>query len=84
MEINGIKTCEPIECLVGYLKEHDFLITEQRIEDSHFNELYIKMIGYYFQELDNIKRKGIEKTVKINNAYICDCHWSIVQLELKK
>ena len=46
MEINGIKTCEPIECLVGYLKEHDFLITEQRIEDSHFNELYIKMIGY--------------------------------------
>ena len=51
MEINGIKTCEPIECLVGYLKEHDFLITEQRIEDSHFNELYIKMTGYYFQEL---------------------------------
>jgi len=74
-----INTCEPIASLVNDLVNHDCKIIEQKLNDYHFHEMYIKLQGSK-KSLENMKI-NIENIEKIDeNKYACSCHWSTVEI----
>jgi hypothetical protein len=78
MQIDNITVCEPVERLINLLLKHGFVITEKRISDYHFHELYIKMEGKNHENITNIKIDGIVKEGE--DTFLCTCHWSTVKV----
>jgi len=80
--INHCTTCEPIMELLAFLIENkEFVLLEKYCRDPHFNEMYFKLQGKkdglsYIRSIKNIKQHSSTK-------FICECHWSVVDIELK-
>lgn len=75
MNIDDIEVCQPVVKLVDSLSNNGFKIVEKKVQDYHFREVYIKMIGSDSSEVvvDGVK--------KINpTRYVCDCHWSTLEI----
>jgi hypothetical protein len=68
--------------LLNYLViNNNFIILEQQCRDPHFNEMYFKLLNnkditINIPEIKNIKRYSSTK-------FICECHWSTVDIELE-
>lgn len=76
--INESFACESINRLVTELINKGFAKKEERVEDYHFHQLYFKMVGD-LKELETLDISGFKK---IENKFICDCHWSTIEIEL--
>jgi hypothetical protein len=77
--IDDCPACEPVNNLIGKLLENGFEISEQRLEDYHFHQLYFKLTG----NLDFLKRKSFVGFSKKKHTYFCDCHWTGVEVVSK-
>ena len=82
MQIREIKVCDPIATLVRELKKMGFETVEQKVNDYHFHEVYIKMLGNVDEKLNKLKIDKISRDD--NNNFSCTCHWSIVEVFEKK
>ena len=78
MIIDNVIVCNPIEKIVNLLTESGFDIVEKKLNDYHFNEMYIKMEGNIDKCSANVEIEGI--TRHSNNLFICTCHWSRVEI----
>lgn len=76
ISINNCPACEPVSNLVNELLENKFEIITERIEDYHFHQLYIKLKGD-LKKMNTISDEGFKV---IDNKYICDCHWSTIEI----
>lgn len=74
--VDDCPACEPINRLIHDLKEQKFKLTEQRLEDYHFHQLYFKLKG----DIALIEKISLEGFSKIDHKFICDCHWSTVEI----
>lgn len=74
--VDNCKACEPVNQLIQILSQNGFKIIEQKLEDYHFHQIYIKLVGN-LNILDSLKTNGF---TRIENKFICDCHWSTVEL----
>ena len=74
--VDKCPACEPINEFIETLLDGGFKIIEQKIEDYHFHQLYFKLEGK-LKGLENTERKGFKR---IENKFICECHWSTVDL----
>jgi ribulose bisphosphate carboxylase small subunit len=79
VKVDDIQICEPITLLIRVLIDHGFKIIEEKVSDYHFHELYIKMEGKYFNDIENLNINKI--TRQRMNLISCSCHWSIVELD---
>lgn len=74
--VDDCPACEPVNRLIGTLLENGFEISEQRLDDYHFHQLYFKLQGsgilLEILPSDGFSREG--------NKYICDCHWSTIEI----
>jgi hypothetical protein len=77
--VDDCTACEPVNRLIGVLLKNGFEITEQRLEDYHFHQLYFKLKG----NLDFLKRKSFVGFTKKKHSYFCDCHWTTVEVVSK-
>jgi len=79
--VDNCPVCKPISELIVYLQENGFEIIEQKIEDFHFHQLYFKLFGRKdildISQIKNIKQYSPTR-------FICKCHWSIVDIIIKK
>jgi len=75
--VDDCPACEPVNRLIYELKKHKFRLTEQRLEDYHFQQLYFKLTGN-LNFLDKISAEGFSK---IDHKFICDCHWSTIEIQ---
>jgi hypothetical protein len=74
--IKNCPVCSPINDFLQNLLLLDFKVIEERIEDHHFHQVYIKVKGNKSQiDYDHTNLK------KVDNKYICNCHWSVVEVE---
>jgi ribulose bisphosphate carboxylase small subunit len=74
--VNDCPACEPVNRLVGTLLENGFKIIEQYLDDFHFHQLYFKVEGN-INLLEVISMEGFSRE---ENKFICDCHWSTVEI----
>lgn len=74
--VDDCPACEPINRLIHNLKKHEFRLIEQRLEDYHFHQLYFKLTG----NIALIEEISFEGFSKINQKFICDCHWSTIEI----
>jgi hypothetical protein len=75
--VDNCPACEPINRLIYDLKKHKFRLIEQRLEDYHFHQLYFKLKG----NIALIEGISLDGFSKIDHKFICDCHWSTVEIE---
>ena len=74
--INNCSACDPINRLVNALLENEFELISERIEDYHFHQLYFKLRG----NSDKLSKISLEGFKVVDNKYICECHWSTIEL----
>lgn len=74
--INNCPACEPVNRLVNSLMENEFELIIERVEDYHFHQLYFKLKG----NLESLNKISVEGFKVIDNKYICECHWSTIEL----
>ena len=74
--VDDCPACEPVNRLIGILLQNGFEIVEQRLDDYHFHQLYFKLQGNDIL-LEIIDSEGFSRE---GNKYICDCHWSTVEI----
>ncbi len=74
--VDDCPACEPVNRLIHDLKKHKFKLIEQRLEDYHFHQLYFKLKG----NISSIEKISLEGFSKKDHKFICDCHWSIVEV----
>lgn len=74
--VDDCPACEPINRLIYDLKKHKFRLTEQRLEDYHFHQLYFQLMGNIALS-EGISFEGFSK---IGHKFICNCHWSTVEI----
>lgn len=74
--VDHCRACEPITRLVNQLSEKGFVIVEQRLEDYHFHQLYIKIQG----NLNLVDAYSVDGFSRVENKFICECHWSTVEI----
>ena len=80
--INHCITCEPImELLKFFVENKKFSLLEKYCKDPHFNEMYFKLLGKKDDLSDIPLIKNI--TQYSPTKYICECHWSTVDIELR-
>ena len=72
--------CSPIEKILTELEQRNFNVIEQILADYHFSEFYFRLVGRNIEFPDNIIVEGVSKE---DNKYICDCHWSTVEIEAR-
>lgn len=77
--INNCPACEPINQFINKLIENKFELITERIEDYHFHQLYFHLEGD-LSKLKNIPNTGMKI---IDGKFICECHWSTVELTAK-
>jgi hypothetical protein len=77
--VDDCPACEPVNRLIGVLLKNDFEISEQRLEDYHFHQLYFKLQG----NLSFLKRKSFKGFSKKKHRYFCNCHWTTVEIVSK-
>lgn len=77
--VDDCPACEPVNRLIHDLKKHKFKVIEQCLEDYHFHQLHFKVVGN-LASLDKISSEGFSK---IDHKYVCDCHWSTVEIQGK-
>ncbi|MEA5460199.1 hypothetical protein VB796_14170 [Arcicella sp. LKC2W] len=75
MIVDDCQACEPVNRLVNELLEKGFVIIEQRMEDYHFHQLYIKLQG----NIDLLNLCRIDGFSSVENKFICECHWSTIE-----
>lgn len=81
MKIDGIEVCKPIELLVDFLKNNNFIVVKAVVKDYHYHEVSMIMKGKYTEDLNNIH---IDNIKRVNaDLFICDCNWSTVKLEFE-
>lgn len=76
--VNKCPACETINRLFTELINVGFTKKEERVEDYHFHQLYFKMVG----DLKAIETIDIIGFTRIENKFICDCHWSTIELKV--
>jgi len=74
--VNNCPACEPINGFVNKLLENEFELITERIEDYHFHQLYFKLKG----DLKKLEKISLDGFKIVENKYICECHWSTVEL----
>ena len=74
--VDDCPACEPVNRLIDILLENGFEISEQRLEDYHFHQLYFKLRG----NLTFLKSKSFAGISKRKGTYFCDCHWTTVEV----
>ena len=74
--VNDCPACDPVNRLIHDLEKQKFRLTEQRLEDYHFHQLYFKLKG----NIASIEKISFEGFSKIDHKFICDCHWSSVEI----
>lgn len=74
MVIDNCPVCDPIQSLVEYMLSNGYQIVEKRVDDYHFRQVFIKLMGS--SEIPLIKFRNL--TAK-NQRYFCSCHWSTVE-----
>jgi len=75
--VDDCRACEPINRLINELLEKGFVITEQRLEDYHFHQLYFKLTG----NIDLVDSYSVDGFSRIEQRFICNCHWSTIEIE---
>lgn len=75
MNIGNIEVCQPLVNLVEFLINQGARVVEKRVHDYHFREIYVKMNGVGFE---GVSVAGIGKVKP--NRYVCECHWSTVEI----
>jgi hypothetical protein len=73
--IDDTPACNPIERILKILESKGFVITEERLEDYHFAQLYFKVVG----NIDLIDRMDLKGFIRKDNFLICECHWSAIE-----
>lgn len=81
-ESNHLALCKPMQSLVDFFESGGYKIIEKRMQDYHFHELYIKMQGKDKRMMDNVTIPDISR-VQGENIFICACHWSMLEVEIK-
>lgn len=77
--VDNCPTCEPLFKLIKILRENNFQIIEQKVNDYHFHELYFKFKGDIGKlSKINFDLNGIER--HNDNKFIYTCHWSTVEI----
>jgi hypothetical protein len=76
VSVEDCPACDPVNKLVNNLFEQGFVIVEKQVEDYHFHQLYIKLQGN-INLLNSFSAEGFSK---MDNKYICDCHWTTVEI----
>ncbi|MBD3351408.1 MAG: AraC family transcriptional regulator [Candidatus Lokiarchaeota archaeon] len=80
-KVEGCQVCDPINNLIDYLENNGFKIIKSKLTDYHFHEVYFKLSG----ENNIIEIPYIKKIKRHSeNEFICECHWSIVELDINK
>lgn len=79
--IDNCEACKPVSMAIIRLEEIGFIITNQKLRDFHFKELYFLMTSKRLTEAHNLSLEGITQT---DNKFICNCHWSIIELTNEK
>lgn len=74
--INNCPACTPVNIIIEDLLKKGFKISEQRIEDYHFHQLYFKLSG----PVISTKEFNPKAFKKVENKFICECHWSTIEL----
>jgi hypothetical protein len=74
--VDDCPACEPVNRLIHDLKKHKFRLIEQRLEDYHFLQLYFKLKG----DITAIEKISVEGFTKKDHQFICDCHWSTIEI----
>lgn len=74
--VDDCPACEPINRLIHNLKKHKFRLTQQCLEDYHFHQLYFQLTG----NIALIEGISFEGFSKIDHKFICNCHWSTVEI----
>jgi hypothetical protein len=74
--VDDCPACEPVNRLIHDLKKRKFKLIEQRLEDYHFHQLYFKLKG----SIALIEGISLDGFSKIEHKFICDCHWSTVEI----
>jgi len=81
--IDGCSACDPIKEFVTYLQNKGYYIVEKKLSDYHFHQLYFKLANKEIKktmlQIDEIQKIKQYSPTK----YICECHWSTVDIELK-
>lgn len=73
--VDDCRACEPVTRLVNELLEKGFVIIEQRMEDYHFHQLYIKLQG----NLSLVDSYSVDGFSRVETKFICNCHWSVIE-----
>jgi len=77
MKIDSVEVFEAVAVLIKIVLDHGFKIIEQKVNDYHFHELYFRLEGKYFKEIDSIT---IDKITTQKKIFSCSCDWSIIEL----
>jgi hypothetical protein len=75
--VDGCRACEPVSRLINELLEKGFVIVEQRMEDYHFHQLYLKLRG----NTNLVDSYLVDGFSRIEQKFICNCHWSTIEIE---
>jgi len=75
--IDNCPICKPVQNVLGFLERNHFEVMEEKIADYHFHELYFKLRGKStdIPAIDQITRHSTSK-------FTCECHWSVIELEI--
>ena len=79
MEVDSCPVCDPVQRVVEHLLARRFHIVDQRISDPHFKQVYIYLRGLPCDDLP-----AAPDMVRVENKYICDCHWSTVEFDVER
>lgn len=76
--VNSIPTCVPITELLILLVNRGFVVLSQSVRDPRFNELNFAVKSNLIAELEEIVVENI--TQHSTSVFICECHWSKVEI----
>lgn len=76
--VNSIPTCVPIIEFLTLVVSRGFILSSQEVRDPHFNELSFKVKSNIADELGEVTVENI--TQCSSSMFICECHWSTVEI----
>ena len=79
VEIDNCPVCDPIRKLTEQFIARKYHIVQQRVDDPHFRQVYLRLSGPKASDLP-----AMPGTVQVQNKYICDCHWSTLEFMEEK
>lgn len=74
--VNNFEVCNAISNLLKELESRGFKLEDQDLRDYHFKEMYFKMSGN-LNLIENFSPSGVKR---IKNKFICECHWSTIEI----